>query len=45
MNINGSISKSVSETMELFDSERDMADIPDESFALESLDNKQYALH
>ena len=45
MNINRSISKSVSDTRELFDSERDMADIPDEYFALESLDNKQYALH
>ena len=41
------ISKSVSDTRELFDSERDMADIQDEYFALESLvnDNKQYALH
>ena len=45
MNINGSMSKSVSDTRELFDSERDMADIPDEYFAPESLDNKQYALH
>ena len=45
MNINGSISKSVSDTRGLFDSERDMADIQDEYFALESLDNKQYALH
>ena len=41
MNINGSISKSVSDsdTRELFDSERDIADIPDEYFALKSLDN------
>ena len=41
MNIYGSISKSVSDTRELFDSERDMADIPDEYFAVESLDSWQ----
>ena len=45
MNINGSICKSVSDKWEIFDSERDMADIGDEYFALESLDNKQNALH
>ena len=45
MNINGSICKSVSDKWEFFDSERDMADIGDEYFALESLDNKQNALH
>ena len=45
MNINGSICKSVSEKWELFDSERDMADIGDENFAFESLDNKQNALN
>ena len=45
MNINGSICKSVSDKWELFDSERDMADIGDEYFALESLDNKHNALH
>ena len=38
MNINGSIKlcESVSDKWELFDSERDMADIRDEYFALES---------
>ena len=41
MNINGSICKSVSDKWELFDSERDMADIGDEYFTLERLDNKQ----
>ena len=45
MNINGSICKSVSDKWELFDSERDMADIGDEYFALESLDNNQNALN
>ena len=45
MNVNGSICKSVSDKRELFDSERDMTDIGDEYFALESLDNKQNALH
>ena len=45
MNINGSICKSESGKWELLDSERDMADIWDEYFALESLDNKQNALH
>ena len=47
MNINGSICKSVSEKWELlvFDFERDMAGIGYEYFALESLDNKQNALH
>ena len=45
MNINGSISKSVSDKWELFDSERDMAVIEYEYFALESLDNKQNALN
>ena len=45
MNINGSICKSVSDKSKLLDSERDMTDILDEYFALESLDNKQYALH
>ena len=34
-----------SDKWELFDSERDMADIGDEYFALENLDNKQNALH
>ena len=43
MNVNGSICKSVSGKRELFDSERDMTDIGDEYFALESLDNKQNA--
>ena len=43
MNINGSICKSVSGKWELFDSERDMADIGGEYFALESVDDKQYA--
>ena len=33
------ICKSLSDKRELFDSERDMADIGDEYFALESLDN------
>ena len=45
MNINGSICKSVSDKWELFDSERDMANFGDENFVLESLDNKQNALH
>ena len=45
MNVNGSICKSVSDKRELFDSEGDMTDIGDEYFALESLDNKQNALH
>ena len=45
MNVNGSICKSVSDKRELFDSERDMTDIGDKHFALESLDNKQNALH
>ena len=45
MNVNGSIRKSVSDQRELFDSERDMIDIGDEYFALQSLDNKQNALH
>ena len=41
MNINGSISISVSDKWEPFYSERDMADIGNKSFAFESLDNKQ----
>ena len=45
MNINESICKSVSDKWELFDSERDITDIRDEYFALESLDNQQNALH
>ena len=45
MNINGSVCKSVSDKLKLFDSERDMADIGVEYFALESLYNKQKALH
>ena len=45
MNINWSICKSVSDKWVLFDSEGDMADIGDEYFAIESLDNKQNALH
>ena len=45
MNINGSICKPVSDKSELFDSERDMADIGDEYFALESLDNNQNTIH
>ena len=45
MNINGSICKLVSGKWELLDSDRDMADIGDEYFALESLDNKQNTLH
>ena len=40
MNINGSICKSVSDKWKLINSERGMADIGDEYFALESLDNK-----
>ena len=44
MNINGSICKSVSDKWELFDSEKDLADIRDECFTLESLDNKQITL-
>ena len=44
MNINGSVCKSVSDKWELFDSERDMADIGVEYVALESLYNKQKAL-
>ena len=39
------ICKSLSDKWELFDSELDMADIRDEYFALESVDNKQNALH
>ena len=35
----------MSDKRELFDSERDMTDIGDEYFALESLDNKQNALY
>ena len=45
MNINGSICKSVSDKWELFDFERDMADIGDDFFAIKSLNNKQNALH
>ena len=45
MNINGYICKSVSDKWELFDSERNIADTGDEYFALESLVEKQNALH
>ena len=45
MNINWSICKSVSDKWGLFDSDRDIAHIGDEYFTLESLDNKQNALH
>ena len=44
MNINGSVYKSVSDRWELFDSERDMADIGNKYFAFESLENKQNTL-
>ena len=45
MNINESICKSVSAKGELFDSDRDMADIGIKYLALESLDNNQNTLH
>ena len=45
MNINGSICKPVSDKSELFDSERDMTDIGDEYFSLESLYNNQNFIH